>query len=642
MSLEESIASKILTDINIIADIYNIIQDAGFKAVNSDLVKATKNNVNIIKPNIKGINRKTVDCRGARYDKNKNNKSCIKTNKYSIEYDANDIMIVGGSALNIYDYLLKEFKGKRGIAAMEEYIKKKTSDIDIVWWPRPPIRVDNNTIVTDEIIVSTSDAIINLVKVFKEELENEFKKEDIKTKIKTQIEPYVYNTINLNDSNLEIVVNYFQTIPAGVHNININFHINNHIVKISDISIHDNGSSQLFDNNGNIINDLRSMYVDPVYCYPIQGYDNTISKFKINNIKVGLPNIYSFIKQQLLAFDNLMRTEQIKSIINYKRVEYIKLLLQKWKPDNIGEKNILGTDIPKLLFDISNIQNKSITLSRDKIINICISKDISRNDSIVTELCKNAINPYIVNNIQEMQQIYNRLEMEHKDIKYKNMNKIKMKLYELKTKMQNFISNYYKISPYNFIETGQYKKLVKNIDEVKNILEEEKKIMSQLRIPLSSRIIESIPQYSTHITEPYPIAFRSVIFNTTNKGIDIYITDSGIKWYINPDNGYIIRFNPLSQQWEKPLARNPLEGIPPISITHDGIRYLVNKLGYIIRFNPFTHIWEQVPYGYPPQYGLPVPSGVFVPQRQFHTSLIKSNRHTKNKKRQYNNITLKK
>ena len=44
------------------------------------------------------------------------------------------ITIVGGAALNVYDYTLKALEERHTLEALENYIKKKTSDIDIVWW----------------------------------------------------------------------------------------------------------------------------------------------------------------------------------------------------------------------------------------------------------------------------------------------------------------------------------------------------------------------------------------------------------------------------------------------------------------------------------------------------------------------------
>jgi len=86
MNANEIISSKILSDVEIIADIYSIVKAAGLAATNDKEVKSLQKEVCTIKPDIMDV---------IRFSKCK-----PSTNSYSIEYDANDIMIVGGAALN--------------------------------------------------------------------------------------------------------------------------------------------------------------------------------------------------------------------------------------------------------------------------------------------------------------------------------------------------------------------------------------------------------------------------------------------------------------------------------------------------------------------------------------------------------------
>jgi hypothetical protein len=52
------------------------------------------------------------------------------------------------------------------LGELNNYIKKKTSDIDMVWWPRPS---------TDKHLISSkSEAIIQLASVFREKLQEGF------------------------------------------------------------------------------------------------------------------------------------------------------------------------------------------------------------------------------------------------------------------------------------------------------------------------------------------------------------------------------------------------------------------------------------------------------------------------------------
>lgn len=371
MSSNERLSSTILSHVDIIAYIYSIVQHAGYEAIQNTEFQASKRNVCVIKPYIQGQNRATTDC--------------IKTTSYGIDYDSNDIMIVGGAALNVYDYKLNEFKTRRGLGALEDYIKKKTSDIDIVWWPRPD--TDN------EIITSKSEAIITLVRVFKDKLIKGFSEN--KEALEKKIKPFIKN--GNNSDNLEIDISSFHTWKAGVFNISIVFKIKNIILKICDVVVHDSGSSQRFDANGREITDLRFMIEDPVYCAPNPEYSNAITYLNIDDVNIAVPNIWSFVEQQMFAFDNLVRSRQIKGFINYKRVEFIKSLLSSFKLNNVSNKHnyknlkeVFKTDNPEYITLIIEEITKRIYDSIDKekqyILQLCDTINTT-NDSIIRELC---------------------------------------------------------------------------------------------------------------------------------------------------------------------------------------------------------------------------------------------------------------
>jgi hypothetical protein len=381
MNSNDSLSSRILSDARLIAEIYNIVKNAGTNTVKNELVVSSNHNVNIIKPGIYGVNRASTNCRSPIANNIANNKACRHSSEYSIEYNPSDIIIVGGAALNIYDYLLRDLKERRGIKTLENYLKKKTSDIDIIWWPRPSTN--------KEIIVSSSKAIENLVYIFKEELVKNFaaKKDELHIKLK----PYI------KDITLDINVKSFHTWKAGVWSINIEFIVGKKILKICDISVHDSGSSQLYNLEGYTINDLRFMTEDPIYCDPRQGLNNSISYLIINDIYVAVPVIQSFIQQQMFAFDNLLRNNQEKAFIHYKRVEFIKNILQNIIITNLNNRNytelieIFKTNnlefIKSTINYINNIEKNSINKNRRKILEFCshITDDV-----FIKQLCYRA------------------------------------------------------------------------------------------------------------------------------------------------------------------------------------------------------------------------------------------------------------
>ena len=374
MESSDLISSNILSNVNIIADIYNLVKKAAFITINNKQVQESENDTCTLTPYINGIHRTTTQC--------------TSTNIYKIRFNSDDIVILGGSALNIYDNKLKDVKVRRQINALEKYIKKKTSDIDIVWWPRPS---------TDNVIItSQSSAIINLVNIFAVELNNQFAINN--NILLTRIRPYIPKITNSDALIINVSKNHI--LPAGVHNINITFHIKDKIFKICDIAVHDSGSSQKNDLDGNIITHLQYMFDDPVYCSPVLGYNNSINYININNIDIAVPNIYAYIEQQMFAFDNVVRVYNIKGLIYYKRIEFIKQILLALKlndPNNIQNytelKEVFKTDSKYYILyiiAIINIRiNKSINNLRNNIIDLC--KNI-KNDFFVSNLCEKATN----------------------------------------------------------------------------------------------------------------------------------------------------------------------------------------------------------------------------------------------------------
>ncbi len=376
MSYDEAISSTILSeDISIIADIYDIVKKAGLEASTDREVIAANRDVRVIPANKPGENRKSVEAK-------------LVTGTYEISYDANDITIVGGAALNIYDYKLQALKERRELAPLEEYIKKKTSDIDIVWWPR--------TRTSNPIITTRSEAVIKFVLAFKNKLITKF--EEKKKALESKIRPFITNATN--SDTLTILFEMIPVYAAGVFNINVMFQMKGVNLKMCDVIIHDSGASQRFDRDGQEITDVRFMESDPMYSFPNPGKYNSLSYLNVNGIDIAVPNIKTLIKQQIFAFENILRAKMIKSFINYKRIQFIKKLLLSFKlkdttnTRNFGELiEVFGTDqkeYPEIVAnEIDRELNESILKLYPTVIELCGTVNISR-DPLVTELCAKA------------------------------------------------------------------------------------------------------------------------------------------------------------------------------------------------------------------------------------------------------------
>lgn len=437
MSNDESLSSKILSNVDIIADIYKIVKDSGLKATSSAEVKRVENSTTIIKANIPGVNRFSANCRRPGLNANT---QCRTSNYYTIKYDANDMTIVGGASLNIYDYLLRELKGRRSISALEDYIKKRTSDIDVVWWPRSVTNPAGNSI-DREIVTSTSPAIAKLVDEFIKQLIIHF--EENKEMLQTKLKQIIPNSTDSDTLNIEVGGDFYterkayHNYKSGTYTVVIKFKIKSHEFKICEILVHDSGASQQFDENGLEIKDLRYMTTDPMFCSPVQSSPKAISYQNVNGFDIAVPNILAFVKQQMLAFSNLITNNKdregkwnFKGFINFKRVVFIKILLQSIKTDDENNKGDLlevfkttNTSYPSsTVKDIESIEDKNIKRLYPKILELCENYNAS-SDPIISELCTKAENivkidesnvKWISDTTSELVKIRDRLHQKYK------------------------------------------------------------------------------------------------------------------------------------------------------------------------------------------------------------------------------------
>jgi hypothetical protein len=277
-----------LSNTAIIAETYNIIRNVASETVLLEAVKSAANKTEIIE-----LNKKKKTCRLI-----EKTQSC---NEYKLEYRPEDLTIFGGSAFALY------------YEKLGYNIQRAPSDIDIVWWPR----FNNKNVIAS----SSSPAILELVKHFVDRLQVGFQNAE---KLHKLISPYVQP----DTAKIEVVYTkemHFKI--CGTHNIEIYIVVNDIHYKLVDIIIHDTGCSQKYDIGGKHINTLKHMSDDPVYILDTE----IISK---NNIKIPVPNIPAFIKQQLFAYKNILgqveehNNKNGKQLINYafksyKRAEFL-------------------------------------------------------------------------------------------------------------------------------------------------------------------------------------------------------------------------------------------------------------------------------------------------------------------------------
>lgn len=371
------ISSRLISHADFITLIYGIVKDAAAITTAASQVIENKNKLCILPINEPGVIRTSKTCEET-------------TSAGSIIYSPDDILLSGGTVLNIYDSLLTGFKARRGIKQLKEYITRETFDIDMKWWPREaPTRF---------IATSKSKAIITLVEIFKDALESKFETASTKTRILEKIKSYS----ELDDINdLSISIFHKEVRYVGAHSLNITLKIKNtsekeYALKICDISIYDNGSSQDHTIEGELIGKIQSMQEDPNYSSPFIGSPNSMKIIPIEDINIALPSLDHYIYQQLFAFNNQIREMNSKAFINYRRVLFILLLLDKYIPSNNKNnfKNIINTTKNNSAKQISSymiqLLRKSIDKYHENIASICKRTEISKNDLFLRDLCLKA------------------------------------------------------------------------------------------------------------------------------------------------------------------------------------------------------------------------------------------------------------
>lgn len=376
------ISSRLISHIDFIALIYGIVKDAASITVLTPTVIENKNKLCILPINELGIIRTSRSCEET-------------TSAGSIIYSSDDILIAGGTVLNIYDSILTGFKARRDIKKLKEYITRDTFDIDMKWWPREaPTRV---------IATSKSKAIITLVETFKDTLISKFESDTIRTQILEKIQSYS----GLDGiTKLSIYISLKDVRYVGANSLTITLNIKDtsekeYAIKICDISIYDNGSSQDHTMEGDLIGKLQLMYEDPNYSSPFIGLPNSMKIIPIEDTNIALPSLDHYIYQQIFAFNNQIREMNSKAFINYRRVMFILLLLNKYIPSNNKNnfKNIINitrnNSSKKIILYMTQLLRKNIDKYNENIASICKRTEISKDDFFLKDLCSKVSLPIV-------------------------------------------------------------------------------------------------------------------------------------------------------------------------------------------------------------------------------------------------------
>ena len=299
MSSADDISSSLLAEPTFLIPFFSVISAACTEASLDRRLEPFKKNVKMLPIGHPGVTR----WREPRV---------VMNNAPMIQFNPKNITLVGGAAINVYDFLLG--------ANREHYIEKGTTDLDIVWWPdtvisRPFLPYDN-TLYT---VVSTSEIYKQLGNVLKEKLKKQGDAfvEQRKGHILTELLSSKYG---IHRTKITVDVKTNEVRVAGVLSVSIDLILDDQTVHIADISLHDGASSQKS-------NTLEFPHTDIVY-----------SNYQfINNIHfdigtVNVPHLSRLIDQQKRALENRVqmvwdgeRAELMtgKAQTHYRRLRYI-------------------------------------------------------------------------------------------------------------------------------------------------------------------------------------------------------------------------------------------------------------------------------------------------------------------------------
>lgn len=377
------------------------------------------------------------------------NAEITKSLDVTLDYDPDTITIMGGSALNIYSIMLNDYIKSKGIIELKDYVKRETTDIDIVWWPQYEAK-DNKAIISASPIIKKY--VENLTEAIKENIKTLEINGISELRVDNNINKKALSKMGGNVLTSEYKFGSYQIYIYGTTKKGDEIHL-------VDFTIHDTASGQR-----SLMNDIKPMEDDKTY----------INKDNIHTIEIGdkqfinIPKISSFITQQKYAFNNLPE----KRSVYYYRLLYIEELLNNIS-SNINVDNlrrVFGEDITK-----NTIKKNLENLNK---VNTTIQKSLSSE------------------RIDTLKKYVKDLELQKKELEVNRRHKI----LEIELPMRQYKRNPIKYSQQNL------RNIKKNIEEkTKQYEEEYEKIIKDInyKIEKLEKQIKEMEKYSNlKIIEP--------------------------------------------------------------------------------------------------------------------------------------------
>ena len=269
-----------------------------------------------------------------------------KAFQLKIQYDPDDITIVGGTALNLYSSLLNS---RYSIPLTDSNTKTyksymETDDIDMVWWPSiPPMLAAGHTVL--------SKGLHNFCEDFVEEINNKLREN------RRDLEGFVEYALK-RPVTLDLNCTLSDYLDIGVNTATIIFKINGTPYKIAEIMIHDGFSSQRNDFLGTPIRYLLPMVDDVSY---ISKYARAMANRPYFNVMhgVALADLEKFIVLQFFLLGNTLRErpDMMRVAKAWGRAYYLDALFGKliFEAEQLGLRGHIMLDARTDITDLMNV-----------------------------------------------------------------------------------------------------------------------------------------------------------------------------------------------------------------------------------------------------------------------------------------------
>lgn len=307
-----------------------------------------------------------------------------------IKFHYEDITIIGGAVVTLLDHSLKNYKQRHQLQSIETIFQKGTSDIDMTW------SMPTNPTVAEQYPQQLSFMGKNMVNTLQKGLNTDQFVNEMKQTILSMYR---------KECNFQVVVEgRDHSAKYGSFSIVITFVVDDHPIKIGDLTLHDSYNSQKY-NDYHQLNPTPKdlpMIMDPIYCinplasqfYRTEQNTITLDPITPHSVPIRIPTIDRFVKQQLFAAGNLLLdpsyqpTLKAKGYNHIRRVAYLLYLLHSFQQSNAANIRKIG-----ILIDASQAKLYLFNLFLQKM-NMILSS--TRNEANKTMIYNNTINAFSI------------------------------------------------------------------------------------------------------------------------------------------------------------------------------------------------------------------------------------------------------